>query len=95
MMETYNELIQKYNKKKKQLISLDRKIKQLEKKCIRKYCNNYLPELSEPTHQRVINESCLSICKLCGSSDPRKGFLGLFGKRKCLNEFCKSHENNQ
>ncbi len=47
-----------------------------------------LPEPPKPPLSRVLKEGVAIFCPKCGSSMSRKGFLGLFGSRRCDNKKC-------
>lgn len=52
--------------------------------------NKEIPKPPKPPQPRILKEGCLYVCKKCGSSMVRKGFLGLFGERLCINKKCKN-----
>ena len=50
--------------------------------------NAIQPQPPAPPLARRIKEGCRNFCKECGSSTERSGFLGLIGKRYCINLKC-------
>jgi len=43
---------------------------------------------TKPLARKILHPPIHPICKKCGSSMPRSGWLGLFGKRYCINSKC-------
>lgn len=50
------------------------------------------PKPPRPPHPRIVREGCNVFCKVCNSTTPRSGFLGLFGKRICDNKECETNK---
>jgi hypothetical protein len=45
----------------------------------------------KPPLSRILKEGVGNWCPLCGSSQERIGFLGLFGKLSCLQPLCVNY----
>lgn len=57
--------------------------------------NKEMPAPPKPPLSRVLREGATNICKNCGSTVSRNGFLGIFGEMLCHNSECQNSQTKK